>query len=221
MRAPHCEVARPARRPTPEAPDPPAPGAGTFCPNRRSGVGGGGGERYRRGVRTVFRSLAVPVVAALATGALLTGCSSGGSSGPAGAKAALEVPFQTFDGRTTTIAAEKGRPVVVNFWASWCTPCKVEMPDFEKVHQSLGDKVAFVGVNSQDKPADAQKAADAAKVTYTLATDPDDKILTAFEAIGLPMTVFVDKDGKVASVHQGQLSEGALRDAIRSKLGVS
>lgn len=114
-----------------------------------------------------------------------------------------------------------GKPMVVNFWASWCTPCRKEMPAFEQVHQKLGDRVAIVGVTDEDDHAAAKKAAEAAGVTYPVLVDDDQTLLTDLKVSGLPGTVFVDADGKVESVHLGALTEAALTKEIEDRYGIT
>src|SRR5918992_6276090 len=60
---------------------------------------------------------------------------------------ALEVRLTDFEGKEFSLQDYEGRPVVVNFWSSWCPFCAAEMPDFEKVHRSIGDEVAFLGID--------------------------------------------------------------------------
>ena len=68
----------------------------------------------------------------------------------------LPAEFERFDGTKGTFADYRGTPLVVNFFASWCTPCVREMPDLQQVHSELGSKVAFLGINNQDRAADGQ-----------------------------------------------------------------
>ena len=166
-------------------------------------------------VRTALRVALAALLAAVLTGA----CSGGGDSSRPGTdarNAALGVTFTTFDGRQMRLADLVGKPVVVNFFASWCTPCVVEMPEFETVHREFGDAVVFVGLNSQDSLAKGRDIANKTGVTYLLGTDPGDAILTAFDPIGLPLTVILRANGTVAEVHQGQLRADALRQKLRA-----
>jgi cytochrome c biogenesis protein CcmG/thiol:disulfide interchange protein DsbE len=133
---------------------------------------------------------------------------------------ALTVEYETFSGDTTTLEAYRGTPTVVNFWASWCTPCITEMPDFEAVHQEAGDQVAFVGLSTDFKRSDAEEMAERTGVTYDLGYDSDETIVREFVTVGLPITVFVDADGNVTKVHSGPLAKDKLRGLIRDELGV-
>jgi cytochrome c biogenesis protein CcmG, thiol:disulfide interchange protein DsbE len=128
--------------------------------------------------------------------------------------------LRDFEGRELTLGDYAGRPLVVNFWASWCPPCGAEMPDFERVHQSVGEKVAFLGVNMRDDRNLAEDLAESTGVTYRLADDPDGELFRALDGAGMPTTVFIDADGDVVDVVAGQLSEAQLRERIGSAFGV-
>jgi cytochrome c biogenesis protein CcmG, thiol:disulfide interchange protein DsbE len=113
-----------------------------------------------------------------------------------------------------------GRPVVVNFFASWCTPCVEEMPAFERVHEDLGDAVQIVGLAMQDGDERAQGIVDRTGVTYPTFADPEGSALTFFEGTNMPTTVFIAPDGDVAEVHGGELSEDDLRGRIAEHFGI-
>ncbi|CAN5864572.1 hypothetical protein BH24ACT3_BH24ACT3_10610 [soil metagenome] len=122
------------------------------------------------------------------------------------------VTFTRFEGGEASLADYRGAPVVVNFFATWCTPCIREMPGFEQVHQRR-DEITFLGVNTQDSLEDGRALAERTGVTYDLARDPDGTVLEAFQPIGMPTTVLVRADGTIAEVHTGELSPTEL-DAL-------
>ncbi len=115
----------------------------------------------------------------------------------------------------------KGRPLVINFWASWCTPCRAEMPAFDRVHRTLGDKVAIVGVTDEDDHEAAAEAAKKSGATYPLLVDEDQTLLTDLQLSGLPGTVFVDADGNVIGHHLGALTEEELTTQIEDRYGIT
>ena len=114
------------------------------------------------------------------------------------------------------------RPVVVNFFGSWCAPCVEEMPAFERVHQALGERVGIVGMSNRERsPADALAIIESTGVTYPTFDDPDASALTYFGGLGMPTTVFIDTAGNVVDVHTGPLTEAELRGKITDLFGVA
>jgi peroxiredoxin len=93
------------------------------------------------------------------------------------------------------------------------------MPDFQAVHEAVGDEVAFLGMNNQDRAADGEAIAARTGVTYDLARDPDGDFLSAFGGIVMPTTVFIDAEGKVVEIHNGALSQSALEARLRDLFG--
>lgn len=151
--------------------------------------------------------------------AFVGGC--GDSGGGDQAAAAGPEQYQTLDGATASLAALRGKPVVVNFFASWCTPCRLEMPDFERVHAKLGDRVHFVGLNLQEGASNAKNVVADTKVTYTIGLDRDGSVYRGYNGFTMPTTVFLDAKGAVVKVHGGSLDAAGLTDIIRVQLGVT
>lgn len=121
------------------------------------------------------------------------------------------------------LAALRGRPVVVNAWASWCPPCRSETPLFSRAAVRFGRRVAFLGVDVADPGGGARTFLRSHYVPYPSYEDPDYAISNAVGAhVGLPTTVFYGRDGKVAYVHQGQYaSEQALAADVKRYAGAS
>ena len=123
--------------------------------------------------------------------------------------------FAMFDGSSATLADYEGRPLVVNFWASWCPSCVAEMAAaFKPVQQSLGDEVAFLGLNIQDDRADAVRLIEETGVLFDLGDDPLGDLYLEFGGIGMPFTIFIDADGGIVEQHNGPLNEAQLLDMI-------
>jgi thiol-disulfide isomerase/thioredoxin len=123
-------------------------------------------------------------------------------------------------GGQVRLADLRGRPAVVNFWASWCPPCVAEMPDFQRVHRRLAGRVAFLGIDQRDHRQAAEELARTTGVTYPLAIDPAGRAFDAFGGRGMPTTVLIRADGTVAEVFAGPLDEQLLVERLRSVLGV-
>lgn len=110
----------------------------------------------------------------------------------------------------------RGFPVVVNLWASWCGPCRFELPFIQEVSSELGREVAFLGVDVGDNREDAMKTAAEFFMPYPSVEDPRTKIRADLGAQGLPATAFYTADGKLDYLHQGAYrSADDLREDIR------
>jgi cytochrome c biogenesis protein CcmG/thiol:disulfide interchange protein DsbE len=128
------------------------------------------------------------------------------------------------DAYRARLAALRGHPIVVNAWASWCGPCKYEMPWFARAAVRFGRRVAFVGVNAGDLDrGDARAFLRGHYVPYPSYVDPHDQIAQEIGVrAGLPTTVFYGRDGEIAYVHQGQYrDEAALAADVRRYAGAS
>ena len=133
--------------------------------------------------------------------------------------AATDIPLVDYVGNEITLSSFKGKPVVLNFWASWCGPCKMEMPHFEKMYKELGDEVEFVMVNltyGRETMANAKNYVDTNGFTFNVYYDTQGKASTAYNISSIPMTVFIDKDGKLVERKIGTLSEAQLRTRIEN-----
>lgn len=122
--------------------------------------------------------------------------------------------FALFDGGTASFAEFEGRPLVVNFWASWCPACVNELPEFQEVHERIGDEVTFVGVANRDPREASEALADEVGLTYTLADDPAGDLFRSLDLIAMPSTLFISPDGEVEEVFAGQLTASALQERI-------
>ena len=98
----------------------------------------------------------------------------------------------------------RGHPVVINKWASWCGPCRAELPIFQEVSTERGKEIAFLGVNARDKRPTAERFAARYPVPYPSYEDPGEAIARALKApSNFPVTLFVDAQGETVFTHQG------------------
>jgi thiol-disulfide isomerase/thioredoxin len=118
-----------------------------------------------------------------------------------------------------SLADYAGRPLVLNFFASYCTPCAREMPALQSVADELGDRVAVVGLNLADEEDAARALVEQTGVTYDLGRDRDGAIAEALGVVNLPTTVFATADHEVVEVHTGALSEDQLRKKMTRLAG--
>lgn len=101
------------------------------------------------------------------------------------------------------LAELEGHPAVVNVWASWCGPCRTEMPAFQRVALARGREVAFLGVSLKDDREAAQRFLRTVPLSYPSYEDPDGEIYNAYALAGAPSTIFYDASGRKAFTHQG------------------
>ncbi len=113
-----------------------------------------------------------------------------------------------------------GRPLVVNFWASWCAPCVEEMPAIQQVDDQLEGRVTVLGVNTQDSAEKAREYAADLGISFELARDPSGTYFDAVGGFGWPTTLLVDDSGVIRYRHTGPLDAGQLRDLLETHLGV-
>jgi DsbE subfamily thiol:disulfide oxidoreductase len=119
------------------------------------------------------------------------------------------------DGSTTSLAGLRGRPVLVNFWASWCPPCRGEMPDIDRVAADYRDRgLVVVGVDLQEDREPVVRYAQTLGLQLTLLLDPAGSVATRYNVTGLPTSYFVDRDGLVRDRNVGPLTPRGLRTRL-------
>ncbi|MDQ3720443.1 MAG: TlpA family protein disulfide reductase [Actinomycetota bacterium] len=120
------------------------------------------------------------------------------------------------DGRIS-LAELKGAPVVLNFWASWCPPCRTEAPRLERSwRQARQTGVVYLGLNIQDVSDDARRFLDEYRASYPNVRDQGDEVARRWGVTGLPETFFLRRDGKVVGRVIGAVSEAQLRRGVQA-----
>ncbi len=125
---------------------------------------------------------------------------AGGGRAPGFSLSNLEEPTDH-----VSLAKYRGRPVVLNFWASWCVPCRKEMPLLEATYHRDSAGVVFVGIDTNDTRSAALAFARETGVSYPLASDPGGTAATNYGLFGLPTTVFIDRTGHIVGREVGEL----------------
>ncbi|HUF38291.1 MAG TPA: redoxin domain-containing protein [Anaerolineales bacterium] len=108
-----------------------------------------------------------------------------------------------------------GKVVLLNFWATWCTPCRIEMPYLQARHERYPEDLAVVGVDFDEPEPLVRSFADEFGLTFELVLDPGGIIQERYEIRGYPTTYFLDRDGVIRAVHIGVLSERQLDGYLR------
>ena len=140
---------------------------------------------------------------------------------PAAEDQAPDFTVPTLDGDTFTLSthlAEDGRPVFLNLWASWCFPCRAEMPDIDAAAQTHPE-VEFIGVAVQDSTADATEFAREIDVQYLIGFDEDDIVEDGYPALGMPSTYLISSDGVILDVIIGAITAEDIDTFLSENLG--
>jgi cytochrome c biogenesis protein CcmG/thiol:disulfide interchange protein DsbE len=114
-----------------------------------------------------------------------------------------------------TIESLRGKPAVVNFWASWCDPCREEADHLQRFHERNRGKVAVVGVDYTDELPKARKFIREFGWTFPNLSDPEGLAGSSYDLAGLPVTVILDSEGKIAARLRGPQTEASLERAVR------
>jgi cytochrome c biogenesis protein CcmG/thiol:disulfide interchange protein DsbE len=135
---------------------------------------------------------------------------------------ALAPDFQlsTFDGKSLRLSDLRGQVVVLNFWASWCVPCRDEQPTIvDTARRYQGRGVTFVGVNIQDNPQDAAGFIRQFNISYPVVSDPTGAVYINYGVVGMPETYVVTRDGRIAQKLVGPLDPAVLSMTLEKVLG--
>ena len=128
--------------------------------------------------------------------------------------------FYFFDenGNRLRLSQFKGKPVILNFWASWCGPCKSEMPDLEEAYKMYGEEIQFVILNmtdgSRETVESARRYIESAGYSFPVFYDKQQNGVIAYGISGVPVTFFIDADGYVKGVYSGAMSANILQQGI-------
>lgn len=118
------------------------------------------------------------------------------------------------DGRPIRLTDFRGRWVIVNFWASWCSPCLFEMPELQAFHETHSDRATVIGINFEDLPPDKVRAfAQRLVITFPIALSGGNPV-TGFDLKGLPTTFLISPAGKLVDTHLGTVNATMLAERI-------
>jgi len=162
-----------------------------------------------------MRRLLLPALLLLAVATVIVVEVTADSSDPA-ARPAPPLPAEVLVGPKVTLAGLRGRPAAINFWASWCEPCRREMPQLERLFRSLKGEATLVGVDYSDDGGSARALIRELHVTYPNLRDGSGEVGDSYGLGGLPTTVIVDPQGRVVRLLRGPQTAASVRSALRS-----
>jgi peroxiredoxin len=137
-------------------------------------------------------------------GAALAVCASVSGGAAATSAAAPDFTLRTADGRNLRLQELRGQVVMVNFWASWCAPCRVEMPHLNKLSDKYHSSgFTLLGVNVDEDPRNATSAATKMGLTFPVLLDADKRVVKLYGVATMPSTVLIDRDGRMRYLHGG------------------
>ena len=126
-------------------------------------------------------------------------------------------------GKAINLSDKKGKPVVVNFWASWCVYCVKELPDFENLYREYKDRVDFMMVDLPDDRRETKSAAlkfiEQNGYSFPVYFDMNGEAANAYVESGIPVTVFIDKSGNLYYKNVGMMHESTIREYLDAMLG--
>ena len=133
--------------------------------------------------------------------------------------AAVDVEFENQDGQKVKLSEFRGKPVIINIWASWCPPCRTEMPYFQSAYDSYGEDIHFLMINSIGTRASETKEvalgyANEINLTTPIYFDSEVKVQRLFGAAVLPTTVLINNKGELVEIIRGMVTEEQLQEAI-------
>ncbi|MGQ9554612.1 MAG: cytochrome c-type biogenesis CcmF C-terminal domain-containing protein [Anaerolineae bacterium] len=168
--------------------------------------------------------LAVSLLVLVAAGIAMWGTGHGAIKRATGRPLVGQAPpgfiLSLLDGGQLTLADLQGKPTVINFWATWCKPCKEELPALQSVWNEYQNKgVRFVGIAYKEQEATVRAAIGLYSLTYPLGLDAQEAIANSYGITAVPETFILDSQGKVAYVHIGQVTAEQLRQELDSLLG--
>lgn len=130
-----------------------------------------------------------------------------------------DAPFQDLNGTIYTLEDLKGKPIIINFWATWCPPCRAEMPSMNRAWAKVKDEgILMFAVNVGEKPETIAKFTDDIPIDFPIILDVDTKLSMAWGVRGMPTTYILDANGKVvySAVGERPWDDDSILDAVRA-----
>ena len=135
---------------------------------------------------------------------------------PATGKTVQDFALQDIGGKSLQLSSLRGKPVIINFWATWCVPCRDEMPLLNHSANLLKDKALFIAVNNDEESAVVRDYVSSLAIQFPVLLDPGGKINALFYVQSYPNTFFIDSNGVLRAQHIGQMDEALLTRGLEA-----
>jgi len=149
-------------------------------------------------------------------GALILTAGASARRAPSVGEVVEDISFQGLQQSQMTLSQFRGKVVLLNFWATWCLPCKDEMPLLQKSFEARAEKIVVIGVNSQESEADVTAYLQENRLTFPMALDANGELSRKFLIRGYPTTYFIDAGGVIRAEHIGALNETLLSGYLQT-----
>jgi thiol-disulfide isomerase/thioredoxin len=127
---------------------------------------------------------------------------------------APDFTLNTLDNRAVKLSQFRGKPVLINFWATWCPPCEAELPMLQQTYQANQDKLVILGVNMREDADTVAGRVDKAGLKYPVVLDGNGDVTNRYQVRVFPTSLFIDKNGIVQRIILGPLTEDTIRSAL-------
>lgn len=135
---------------------------------------------------------------------------------PAVGHPAPDFSLTTLAGEPFALSDLRGTPVVLNFWATWCPPCRAELPELQAASERLAGQVAIIGVNQAEAPADVRAFVAGFGLSFPMPLDVDAQASRLYAVRSLPTTFFIDRQGVIRRVQVGPVTEATLAQMLKT-----
>jgi len=181
-------------------------------------MGVGGLLLRRKGSRSLALALVATIAFVTLAFFLLSG-RGGGEEAPRIGAQAPDFELASLDGGTVKLSNFRGKGVMINFWATWCGPCRFEMPTMDKIYREQKDKgFVILAVNLQEDGATAKRFVDEFQLTFPTLLEIKGTVAQQYGLIGLPTSYFVGRDGVIKDINVGAMDTELLTSKIRKIL---
>ena len=135
---------------------------------------------------------------------------------PAVGHPAPDFTVTTLAGEQFTLSELRGAPVVLNFWATWCPPCRAELPELQAAAERYDGEIVIAGINQAEAPDQVREFAEAMGLGFVIPLDVDAQVSRKYGARSLPTTFFIDREGIIRQIQIGPVTEATLAQLLRS-----